>query len=753
MDFLQQRSVFLSISLILKSIQKLMKKQLPFFLFVLISISSFAQNSPKIAFSLQQKMNIAEVSMGADKEIALFLTGDIEQIETLVASLGGVYKYNAGDISAIRIPISKVNALAASDAVTWIEDNNLKLQPLNDAAIISTKVNLVHQGIGLPQGYDGTDVVVGIIDEGIYAAHHDFRDPFTNDTRIKYLWDQSLVVSDTAVIPQPYNYGMEYVGNEIDTSTLHHDGPSGHGTHVAGIAVGNGSTVNNYKGMAPNADIIIVKMDLNVPDNQFLSSLVDGVKYIFDKAEEMGKPAVINISLGTYYGSHDGRDIQARAIENLISETTTFGHVVVASAGNAGTAPIHLGYDVTNDTAFTWFQFQSQYIYFEMWADSADFQNVQFSVGCDMVKPRYEQRASLPFTNVTPYLNQQITEPLYSPAGGRMGNIVHAAQYVNGAYQVQFAIFPDSNVVVNGPDTTKYYWRLMTKGSGHFDCWNVIDMVHSGLPDSTVYPSITQYKAPDLNQTIVSSFQCNDKVITVGSYDNRNSYANANFTQTIDTTVHPGQLSLLSSHGPTRDGRIKPDITAPGVWVLSAGPNYVINGLLANEPMKVAAGGQHFRSSGTSMSGPMVAGMCALYLQRFPTATWQDVKNDLLNCTTIDNFTGSNLPDNAWGYGKANAYNLLHGCLIGVDEIESNALLSCYPNPFSETTTISYEFQSPGKAELVITDMLGNEVLKEKLVQQTDTYTLNKGHLRPGMYFYSLMINGKVIKTNKLAVM
>jgi hypothetical protein len=728
-----------------------MKKYLTLFSFLLVSFMSFAQPSPKVAISLQHKMKLAEASRATGQEIALFLTGDKERIKSLVTSLGGVYKYSAGDISAIRIPLTRVSELAASDAVTWIEDNNLRLKPLNDAAIISTQVNLVHQGVGLPQGYDGTDVVVGIIDEGIYAAHHDFRDPFTNDTRIKYVWDQSLVVSDTSVIPQPYNYGMEYIGDQIDTSTLHHDGPSGHGTHVAGIAVGNGSTVNNYKGMAPKADIIIVKMNLNVPDNEFLSSLVDGVKYIFDKAEAMGKPAVINISLGTYFGSHDGRDIQARAIENLISEPSTYGHVVVASAGNAGTAPIHLGYDVSNDTAFTWFQYSSQYIYFEMWGDSADFPNVQFSVGCDMVKPVYSQRASLPFTNVTPYLNQEITEPLYSPTGPRLGNIIHAAQYVNGAYQVQFAIFPDSIA----PDTsTKYYWRLMTKGSGHFDCWS-LDMVPSGLPDSTVYPSITQYKTPDLDQTIVSSFQCNDKVITVGSYDNRNSYANANFSQTIDTTVHPGQLSVFSSHGPTRDGRTKPDITAPGGWVLSAGPNYVINGLLANEPGKVAAGGQHFRSSGTSMSGPMVAGMCALYLQRYPNATWQDVKNDLLSCPTIDNFTGSNLPDYRWGHGKANAYNLVHGCLIGVDEIGlEGATLSCYPNPFNEVTAISYELPAfESKAELLITDMLGKEMMKEKLKQNSGTFILNRGQLKPGMYFYSLLVKGKIVKTNKLAVM
>jgi hypothetical protein len=731
-----------------------MKKFITLFSLLLFTVLAIAQNTSKLSLSLQHRIKVAQASKSSGQEIALFLTGDVEAIKTLVKSLGGVYKYSAGDISAVRIPIAKLNELEASNAVTRIEDNNLQLKPMNDVAIVTNQVNLVHQGINLPQGYDGTDVVVGIIDEGIYAAHHDFRDPVTNNTRIKYVWDQSIVVGDTSVVPQPYNYGMEFIGDQIDTSVLHHDSQFGHGTHVAGIAVGNGSTVNNYKGMAPKADIIVVKMKLNVPDNEFLSSLVDGVKYIFDKADEMGKPCVINISLGTYFGSHDGQDIQARAIANLIDEPSTYGHLVVASAGNAGGAPIHVGYDVTSDTAFTWFQFSNQYIYFEMWGDSADFANVQFSVGCDMVRPVYNQRANLPFTNVTPYLNQEITEPLYSPSGPRLGNIVHNAQYVNGAYEVYFQIFPDSNLVINGPDTSKYYWRLMTKGSGHFDCWS-FDMVPSGLPDSTVYPSITQYKTPDVSQTIVSSFQCSDKVITVGSYDNRNQYANANFGQTIDTTIHPGALSVFSSHGPTRDGRTKPDITAPGGWVLSTGPSDVINGLLATEPQKVAAGSQHFRSSGTSMSGPMVAGMCALYLQRYPNATWADVKNDLLNCATMDNYTGQNLPDNSWGHGKANGYNLVHGCLVDVDEVElQGAVLSCYPNPSSEQTTINYELSSTvNKAELVITDMLGKEIRKDQINQSKGKIILQKGQLKPGMYFYSLVANGKIIKTNKLAIM
>src|SRR5689334_14596749 len=218
--------------------QTCLKKFLPLACCLFISLTSFPQNTNKLALSLQRKIKQVENERTAEQEIALFLRGDEPQIRALVSQLGGTYKYAAGDISAIRIPFSKISQLAASNAVTWIEDNNLKLKPLNDVAIITNKVYLVHQGVNLPQGYDGTHVVVGIIDEGIYAAHHDFRDPITNATRIKYVWDQSIATNDTTVIPQPYNYGMEYIGDQIDTATLHHDGPTGHGTHVAGIACG-----------------------------------------------------------------------------------------------------------------------------------------------------------------------------------------------------------------------------------------------------------------------------------------------------------------------------------------------------------------------------------------------------------------------------------------------------------------------------------------------------------------------------------
>ncbi len=147
---------------------------------------------------------------------------------------------------------------------------------MNDQLVVKNHVQEVHYGFNLPQGYDGTGVVLGIIDEGIDYTHPDFRDEFGR-TRIRYLWDQSIINFDTATQAQPYGYGKEYIGNQIDTSTQHFDSPFSHGSHVAGIACGSGLALNNYKGVAPKANMVIVKMNLNQPDNDFLTSLVDAV--------------------------------------------------------------------------------------------------------------------------------------------------------------------------------------------------------------------------------------------------------------------------------------------------------------------------------------------------------------------------------------------------------------------------------------------------------------------------------------------
>src|SRR5262249_29371745 len=149
-----------------------------------------------------------------------------------------------------------------------------------------------------------------------------------------------------------------------------------------------------------------------------------------------------------------------------------------------------------------------------------------------------------------------------------------------------------------------YYWRFITQGSGRFDLWSstlitgTSDMV-TYLPDSSAFPDIARYKLPDNNESIVSSFSCSDKVITVANYTNRNEYLDYYGQLEVYSDV-VGSLAVSSSYGPTRDGRIKPEISAPGNNTLATGQFSTLYGLLLYAPYKVAQGGMHDRNGGTS---------------------------------------------------------------------------------------------------------------------------------------------------------
>ncbi|MBL0032589.1 MAG: S8 family peptidase [Bacteroidetes bacterium] len=176
----------------------------------------------------------------------------------------------------------------------------------------------------------------------------------------------------------------------------------------------------------------------------------------------------------------------------------------------------------------------------------------------------------------------------------------------------------------------------------------------------------------------------------------------------------------------------------------------------ATEPTKVAAGKKHKRSSGTSMSSPMVAGICALYLQKNPTATWLDVKTAILNCADHDNFTGSTLPDNNWGYGKVNAYASVRGCNIGIDEMYESIDFSLYPNPSSANTSIQYDLASIGKfgkASITISNSIGSVVKNISLKLISNSLEIPSGELNSGIYFCTLKIDGETIRTQKLIIL
>ncbi|MFN8311112.1 MAG: S8 family serine peptidase [Chitinophagales bacterium] len=610
-----------------------------------------------------------------NRQYDLLVQGEPSAIRALVAQCGGQFKFNSGDVCAVRIPFASLQKLERSPAVLRIENTFARGSSLMDTARIRNNIDSAQQGAApLTQSYTGKNVIVGIVDGGIYFRHADFRKA-NGDTRIRNIWDQALTGGPA---PQPFNYGSEWDSAAINAGNCGHSEPlsdNGHGTNVAGIATGNGLSVathpflhGRYTGVAPDANIIVVRIDNS--SNDFLGRIADAVNYIFQKADALGMPCVVNTSIGTYYGSRDGKDLGTQAIENMLEAKR--GRALVAAAGNGGAIKYHLSYNLSpTDSQFTWFTYNSATaeVYFDLWADTSNFKLANFAIGCDNNTPAFLGRTR--YYNVISNFNPaqgsgvQIDDSLFN-GSTKLGTYSILASLSGNTYHIEFLIHP----VV-----TTHLWRLQTLGTGRFDAWASKSLINtSSMP--TALPggfSSPQYRFGDSLETIVSSWQCSNKVITVANYSNRAGYLDKD-SNYVNLTISPyfevvGDKFSTSSMGPTRDGRMKPDIAATGSTTTATGDSLYIATLIANaQGFKVSYGGLHTRNGGTSMASPVVTGAVALLFQKNPMASYNDVKNAIIHTAKIDTFTTANVPNYKFGYGKLNAFRalltpMIFGCM------------------------------------------------------------------------------------------
>ncbi len=740
-------------------------KQITISLFVILlaffSIRMKAQEQVKATRTFSIGMHRLVEGKNPNELLDVLIKGDPESISSFVYSVGGQVKYIAGNVVAARIPAGGGEASEQYPGIEKIDPVYGKIIPLDSKVDINNRIAEVRNGQSpLGKKYKGKGVVIGFLDTGIDFGHPDF---WKNDstTRIRYAWDQTL--TNGPQIPPQFGYGNECDSNDINAGKCPMKDNNGHGTKVAGIAAGGGRIDSIISGVAPEADIIMVKINLN---GSFLTSVVDGINYIFKKADELGKPVVINTSVGTYFGSHDGEDLASEAIEYMINEKP--GRAVVAAAGNAGNYKMHLGYPVNSDTQFTWFKYNPQLglVYFELWADTADFNRVNFRLSAESPDDYaccYEQRSY----NVQKDFNLDpgigiMKDSIKTPRGNCIGIATFYVEIVDGRYVVDVVIRPDS---------TNYLFKFSTFGQGKFDLWShpsltgTSEMV-TDIPTVTEYPPIAYYRMPDNKKSMVSSWACSPSVLTVGSYVNRTSYNAYNGT-TVYLSGTEGGMEPTSSLGPTREGRIKPDLLTSGQNVLTPLALWERNNYLNSNPSKLSTSGWHTRFGGTSAAAPIGAGAVALFFEKYPEASAQDVIHVFTNTALADSFTGS-VPNDKAGYGKLDLFAAMtaeSGCTdpnalnynpkalfsygpclydtaaTGVEVLSKASELHLFPNPVTESFRADIsELNDEGSVAVYALD--GREILRRNFSLSERSLKFDTQEWPAGIYLLRLDTQG-----------
>ncbi|MBE2187868.1 MAG: S8 family peptidase, partial [Candidatus Kapabacteria bacterium] len=625
-----------------------------------------------------------------------------------------------------HLPIEEVSDLAKLESVRKIE-LGAEFELHNDSAIVLVRAEKVHEGhTPLEQKYTGKGVVVGIIDTGIDIFHDEFRLPSdSTKSRIAYLWSQ---LAQNGKKPIGFGYGVELSRSEIESdlsgqTELFVDtlfDTKGHGTHVAATAAGN-------NGLAPESEIIMVQVDFN-NENQFLSaSILDAVKYIYDKAEDMGMPCVINTSFGQRIGiPHDGSDSFSNAIDELISSKS--GRALVASAGNDGDKKIHLGeFQLEQDSL--WIYSWRNRMYFHI---PKEFSNqIEFKIEVDSVEFPNNLKSGVKtqwqtFSSVIDKSNL-ITDTLfyeYSPTD--------TACFISYGGSDFSDTHDEFEIILQEPRKVFNIYKIMFRGSGTFHSWNYSYIADPSTTNGGL-PSNNRYVFPD-NKYSISSPAVAHNTIAVGSYVNRIQYTDINGNQQpIFPFQTVGKLSTFSSIGPSTDLRMKPDIVAPGETIISARSARKKQ----NDSTKLVGDGTYIMFSGTSMSTPVVAGAAALFFEKYPDANVSQLREAMMSTAIKDeqSLSKGELPNAYWGNGKLDVFALMNKSISSVENYNpyySTNSISISPNPASDFIEIVYQ---DNFINVEILNLYGEILLS---IDSNSNNRIDVSSLSSGLYFVKI---------------
>ncbi|NPV75435.1 MAG: S8 family serine peptidase [Anaerolineae bacterium] len=487
----------------------------------------------------------------------------------------------------------------------------------------ATPLGAVYTGINASSlrwwGLDGKNVIVGILDGGIDWDHEAFTLPGIPETsRLLAQWDQA---SNSFLNQGAFDRYLS-IGVQCATGTRH-------ATHVAGIATGDDSVARalNFsgEGVAPAASIVDVITAGGDRD------ILLGAAYIFMESKYRNQPAVVNISLGSHYGPHDGTGLD----DIGLGRATGPGCLIVKSAGNDGNKPIHTDNDgnpiVAGGMGAIEFQVDpgTTLVDIRIWFDRAS----GFEVG--LVPPILPGSAAVSILPVAKGKTEEVFWQVKNPLN-LFESLIQAAVSNTKAHTASDSRMAQITLRAFMGELPPGIYRIDLSmptgatGSGQYDAW-----IAKGKPKGNV-----KFVAPTYRRLISEPGNA-ARIITVGSFDARDYIVDGKPVCAV------GQRSAFSSMGPARlnpsTGRAipKPDISAPGCPVFAAEWSAFQN-LTSN----------YIPLWGTSMAAPHTTGCLALGLQSNPAMTPENALALLQTLTRDVDAAFLGIPDFFWGAGK-----------------------------------------------------------------------------------------------------